>query len=157
MRTWGLGMSVGSFLLIGGASLLYLLSSLGEVTVQRHRGYALYADFINAEGIDTGSVVEIAGVPVGQIVAVQLVQPRSRVTLQIRDDVQVPEDAIASIQTKGLLGEQYLLITPGGSDTMIAPGVKIRETESPLDLPRLLAAFVSLRQKAAAKKTPPPP
>jgi phospholipid/cholesterol/gamma-HCH transport system substrate-binding protein len=70
--------------------------------------------------------------------------------------VHLPNDTIASIQTKGLLGERYLLLTPGGSDDMITPGGKIRETESPLDLPGLLAAFVSLRQKATAKQAPPP-
>src|SRR5262245_31649966 len=104
MRTLGLGMSVGGFLLLGGASLVYLFSSLGEMNIQRHRGYVLYADFISAEGLDPGSVIELAGVPVGQIVAVQLVQSRSRVTLRIRDDIHLPNDTIASIQTKGLLG-----------------------------------------------------
>ena len=142
MRTLG-------FLLLGGLSLGYLFTRLGEVDLQRGWGYTVYADFTNASGLDPGSVVEIAGVQVGQVTAIRLDDTRARVTLKLRDDVLVQDDAIASIQTRGLLGERYLLLTPGGSDEIIPPGGKIRETESPLDLPGLMAAYVASRNRPA--------
>jgi len=52
------------------------------------------------------------------------------------------EDAIASIRTKGLLGEKYVEITPGGSDQLIEPGGFLIETEPPLDLEKLIGNFV---------------
>jgi phospholipid/cholesterol/gamma-HCH transport system substrate-binding protein len=142
-------MSVAGFLLLGGLSLGYLFTRLGEVDLQRRWGYTVYADFTNASGLDPGSVVEIAGVQVGQVAAVHLAGTRARVTLKLRDEVLLQDDAIASIQTRGLLGERYVLLMPGGSDELIPPGGKIRETESPLDLPGLMAAYVASRNRPA--------
>jgi len=48
--------------------------------------------------------------------------------------VKLQEDAIVSIKTKGLIGEQYVEITPGGSEKIIKPGGQIRETQSAVDL-----------------------
>jgi len=149
MRTWGLGISVVGFLFIGVLSQLYLFTQLGEVTLYQAGGYTVSAEFSNASGLEPGSVVELAGVQIGQVSAIQLVGTRARVTLSLRDGVSLQEDAIASIQTKGLLGGRYLLITPGGSEKMIPPGGKIRETESPLDLPGLIAAYIASREKAS--------
>ena len=150
MQTFKLATSVVGFLFLGGLSLAYLFTRLGEAEVQPDWGYAVYADFANAGGLDPGSAVEIAGVPVGQIAATSLIEGRARVTLTLRKEIVVQDDAIASIQTKGLLGERYLLITPGGSEEKIPAGGKIRETESPLDLPSLLATYVGLRDRPAA-------
>jgi phospholipid/cholesterol/gamma-HCH transport system substrate-binding protein len=150
MRTLGLGLSVSAFLLVGALSQLYLFTQLGEVTLRRAGGYTVSADFTNASGLDSGSIVELAGVQVGQVMAIQLIGTRARVTLHLRDDVHLQNDAIASIQTKGLLGGRYLLITPGGSEQIIPPGGKIRETESPLDLPGLMAAYVARREREAS-------
>ncbi|MBI3303343.1 MAG: outer membrane lipid asymmetry maintenance protein MlaD [Deltaproteobacteria bacterium] len=150
MRTLGLGMSVGGFLLVGALSLVYLFTSLGEVDLQHGRGYTVYADFTNASGLAPGSAVEVAGVRVGQVTAIDLNGTRARVRIKLSDEVRLQDDVIASIQTKGLLGERYLLLTPGGSDEIIPPGGKIRETESPLDLPGLMAAYVASRKKSAS-------
>ncbi len=150
MRTLGLGLSISEFLLVGALAQLYLFTQLGEVDLRRAGGYTVSADFTNASGLDPGSIVEIAGVQVGQVTAIQLIGTRARVILELRDNVHLQDDAIASIQTKGLLGGRYLLITPGGSEQIIPPGGKIRETESPLDLPGLMAAYVARREKEAS-------
>lgn len=148
MRTLRFGMSVGGFLLLGTLSLLYLFTRLGEADVRRDWGYSLHADFANSGGLNPGSAVEIAGVPVGQVIEIGLADGRARVTLMIQKEVVLQDDTIASIRTKGLLGERYLLISPGGSEQIIPPGGQIRETESPLDLPGLIAAYVAMRSKA---------
>lgn len=156
MRTLGLGISVGGFLLVGGLSLGYLFTRLGGVDLRRSWGYSVYADFTNASALDPGAPVEIAGVQVGQVTGVQLDGTRARVTIKLDDQVQLQEDAIASIQTRGLLGERYMLITPGGSDRIIPPGGKIRETESPLDLPGLMAAYIASRKKGTSSNNSTP-
>ena len=48
----------------------------------------------------------------------------------------------ASIKTKGLIGEKYVAITPGGSDKIIPPGGRIRETESAIDIEELISKYV---------------
>jgi phospholipid/cholesterol/gamma-HCH transport system substrate-binding protein len=150
MKALGLGLNVGGFLIIGVLALGYLFTRLGEVDLQQGRGYTINADFANASGLKPGSVVELAGVQVGQVTNIQLDGMRARVAIRLHGDIVVQDDAIASIQTKGLLGERYVVITPGGSDENVPPGGKLRETESPLDLPGLINAYVNSRQKKAA-------
>jgi phospholipid/cholesterol/gamma-HCH transport system substrate-binding protein len=157
MRKLRLGLSVSGFLLLGALSLTYLFTVLGEADLRQGWGYTVYADFTSASGLDSGSVVELAGVQVGQVTRIDLNGTRARVTLKLRDEVRLQDDVIASIQTKGLLGERYLLLTPGGSDEIIPPGGKIRETEAPLDLPGLMAAYIASRKKAASTTNGPPP
>jgi phospholipid/cholesterol/gamma-HCH transport system substrate-binding protein len=52
------------------------------------------------------------------------------------------EDAIASIKTKGLIGERYIQITPGGSDRLISDGDRLRETESAIDIEEIISRFI---------------
>ena len=148
MKTLGLSLRVTIFLTIGTLSLGYLFAYLGEADIQGNWGtYSIRATFTNASGLKPGSVIEIAGVPIGQVTAIALNGTRSDVTFRLRGDIQVQQDAIASIQTKGLFGDRYVLITPGASSDIIKPEGKLRETESPLDLPGLLSAYVNSRQK----------
>ena len=146
MHRLGLSLSVGGFLLLGGASLLYLFSSLGETSLYNAWGYTIYADFESATSLGPGVPVEIAGVRVGRVDTVQLTGIRAKVRLTIQNDIEIQEDAIASIQTRGLLGGPYLLISLGGSETIIPPGGVLRETESPVDLPGLMEAYVASRK-----------
>jgi phospholipid/cholesterol/gamma-HCH transport system substrate-binding protein len=152
--TWA---SVVGFLLLGTGSLCYLFTDMGEAVIGYGGTYTVYADFTNASGLDPGSGIEIAGVHVGQVTDVRLVDGRARVRLSLRSDLRLQEDAIASIQTKGLLGGRYIVITPGGSDQLIPPEGKIRETESPLDLPSLMATYVGMRNKARSSTAEPSP
>jgi phospholipid/cholesterol/gamma-HCH transport system substrate-binding protein len=152
MRTLGVSLSVTGFLVLGALSLFYLFTTLGEFTFQHGGSYTVYADFTSASGLALGSPIEMAGVRIGQVSAIDLTGTRARVALSLHSGVQLQDDVIASIQTKGLLGERYLLLTPGGADEIIPPGGKIRETEAPLDLPSLLATYVALRNKAAANE-----
>ena len=139
------------FLIVGTLSLGYLFAYLGEADVQGSWGTStIRATFTNAGGLKPGSVIEIAGVPVGQVTAITLSGTRSNVTFRLRSDIPVQQDAIASIQTKGLFGDRYVLITPGASDDILKPGGRLRETESPLDLSGLLSAYVNSRQKKTA-------
>lgn len=150
MKTLRLSLDVIGFLLLGSIALIYLFISLGELNIRGGWEYTVYADFSSASGLVPGSPVELAGVRVGHVTAISLDGSRSRVALSLRKEIQLHEDVIASIQTKGLLGERYVLLTPGGSEDIIPPEGKIRETEAPLDLPGLIEAYIATRNNAAA-------
>ena len=150
-----LALSVATFLILGTASAVYLFSSLGETVLYNAWGYTIYADFESATGLGPGTPVEIAGVRIGRVDTIQLMGARARVRLTIDSDIEIQEDAIASIHTKGLLGGPYLLISLGGSDTLIPPGGVLRETESPVDLPGLMAAYVASRKDTGEELSAP--
>jgi phospholipid/cholesterol/gamma-HCH transport system substrate-binding protein len=64
------------------------------------------------------------------------------VVLRLDGDVKIQEDSIASIKTKGLIGEKYIRISPGGSDKIIPPNGRIREVEPPVDLEELISKYI---------------
>lgn len=156
MKTLRLSLNVTGFLLLGISALAYLFVTLGELNIRGGWEYPVYADFSDASGLTPGAGVEIAGVRVGRVTAIALDGARSIVTLSLANDVHIQNDVIASIQTKGLLGERYVLLTPGGSEELIPPGGKIRETEAPLDIPGLMSAYIAIRDKAAKTRQPTP-
>jgi phospholipid/cholesterol/gamma-HCH transport system substrate-binding protein len=134
--------AVGLFVLIGILALGYLSIKLGRVSLLGGGAYVVTADFPAVGGLKAGSTVEIAGVEIGRIEAIGLVDYQARVTLRINEGVKLQEDSIASIKTKGLIGEKYLRISPGGSDRIIKPNGRIREVEAPVDFEELLSKYI---------------
>jgi phospholipid/cholesterol/gamma-HCH transport system substrate-binding protein len=137
-----LELGVGVFVIIGVLALSYLSIRLGRVELLGERGYFVTADFPSVGGLRPGSTVEIAGVEVGRVEAITLADYQARVTMRIRRGVKLQEDSIASIKTKGLIGEKYVRINPGGSDQLIPPNGRIREVEAPVDFEELLSKFI---------------
>ena len=143
MKKYNIELAVGFFLLLGILSLAYISINLGKLEIVGREGYTVYADFEKAGGIKPKAMVEMAGVEVGTVKSVGITNDyRARVELTIDKDIKLQEDAIASIKTKGLIGEQFVQISPGGSDTLIPNGGKIRETESAIDIEELISKYV---------------
>jgi len=142
MRRSALDLGVGIFVLIGILALGWLSVKLGRVEFLGGQGYQVTADFPSVGGLKAGSAVEIAGVEVGRVEAITLTDYQARVLMRIRSDVKLQEDSIASIKTKGLIGEKYVRINPGGSDRVIPPNGRIREVEAPVDFEELLSKYI---------------
>jgi len=133
---------VGVFVFVGMISLGYLAIRLGKLQVWGERGYLVYADFSSVVGLKLGDSVEIAGVKIGKVVSIGLADDLARLGLRINPQVALQEDVIASVRARGLIGDKFILISLGGSDRLIGDGGKIRETESPPDLPELLGKVI---------------
>lgn len=143
MKKFDIELSVGFFLLLGILSLAYVSINLGKLEIVGKDGYTVYAEFEKAGGVKPKAIVEMAGVEIGTVKSVGITSDyRAKVELTIDKDIKLQEDAIASIKTKGLIGEQYVQISPGGSDKMIQNGGKIRETESAIDIEELISKYV---------------
>ena len=141
-KKWDLELTVGVFVLLGFLSLSYLSIRLGKLEVVGGAGYTLYAEFTNAGGIKPGSSVEIAGVEIGKVRTIRLDNYSALATIWVHKGVNIQDDAIASIKTKGLIGEKYIQVAPGGSDIYLADGGRIRETEPALDIEELVSKYV---------------
>jgi phospholipid/cholesterol/gamma-HCH transport system substrate-binding protein len=142
MRKFDTELAVGIFVLAGLICLGYLSIKLGKMEIVGGGGYELGAVFPNVGGLKSGSPIGIAGVEVGRVKSIVLDNYQARVLISIPRDVKIQEDAIASIKTKGLIGEKYLEITPGGSEKILKPGSQIRETQAPVDLEELISKYV---------------
>jgi len=135
---------VGIFLLLGMISLAYLSLSLGEVTVfGKSKYYQVSAVFSSVAGLKKDAVVSMAGVEIGRVIDISLTEDKEAlVRMRIRRDIKLEEDSIASIKTMGIIGDKYVMISPGASDEVIPPGGRIMETEPPLDLEELIGKYI---------------
>ena len=134
--------AVGIFVILGIVALAYLSIQLGQISFLGGRGYAVTVDFPSVGGLKAGSAVEIAGVEIGRVESIGLADYQARVTLRVHSGIKLQEDVIASIKTKGLIGEKYIRISPGGSEKIIQPNGRIREVEAPVDFEELLSKYI---------------
>ena len=142
MKKVDLELAVGLFMIVGIVCLGYLSIKLGRMEIFGDRGYEIQAVFSNNGGLKTGSAVVIAGVEVGRVKDVFLDDYQARVVINLPLEVNVQEDAIASIKTKGLIGEKYIEILPGASEKILKPGERIRDTQPAIDLEQLISNYV---------------
>ena len=142
MKKFDLELAVGLFIIAGILCLGYLSIKLGKMEIVGSKGYEIYGVFSNVGGLKVGSSVEIAGVTIGRVTSVSLGDYQARVVLNLPTDLKVQEDAIASVKTRGLIGEKYIEITPGGSEKIIKPGSRIQDTQPAIDMEDLIAKYV---------------
>ncbi|MDT8375217.1 MAG: outer membrane lipid asymmetry maintenance protein MlaD [Mariprofundaceae bacterium] len=136
-------MIVGAFVLAGIISISWMAVKLGQIGGMGASGYALKAVFTDAGGMRSGSDVMMAGVVIGRVDEV-VVNERSqaRLTLLINDGIPVTSDAIASVRTKGIIGERYVRISQGGDDELLQAGDEIEETESAINIEDLVSKYI---------------
>ena len=134
--------AVGIFIFIGLLAMAYTSINLGQVDFFRNDYYPLKATFTSVTGLKKDTDIEISGVKVGKVKDIRLDNYQAVVTMKIKKGIQIQDDAIASIRTKGILGEQYIEILPGGSDNILKPGDEIFDTEPPFDLLSVMKKFV---------------
>jgi len=142
MKRFNLEVTVGLFVVLGLCALAYLSIRLGQLQVGRGNTYDLTAVFPTVAGLREGATVEVAGVQVGRVQDIKLAEYAAVVTLRLDKQVKLQEDAIASIRTRGLIGEKYVRITPGGSERLLTAGGRIREVEPPIDIETLIGHFI---------------
>ncbi|MGE3976175.1 MAG: outer membrane lipid asymmetry maintenance protein MlaD [Nitrospira sp.] len=133
---------VGVFVLVGIVCLGYLSIKLGKLELIGGDVYEVAALFNSATGLKAGATVEVAGVEVGRVKAIGLKEDRALVRLSVHSGTKLYSDTIASIKTRGIIGEKYLSLSPGGGGDPLKPGDTIRDTESGLDLEELVSQYV---------------
>jgi phospholipid/cholesterol/gamma-HCH transport system substrate-binding protein len=144
MKKAGLETIVGFFVLIGIACLAYLSIKLGKMEIIGGDFYRVRGEFDSVAGLKAGASVEIAGVEVGRVDRISLDPKRDRavVTMRIGQEVRLTDDVIASVRTRGIIGDKFIAIAPGGSDRILPDNGLIRDTESAVDLEELLSKYI---------------
>ncbi|HEY8351887.1 MAG TPA: outer membrane lipid asymmetry maintenance protein MlaD [Sphingomonadales bacterium] len=131
--------------LVLAAAGFFLFFAYTNTSLRTVDGYELTARFDRVDGLVNGADVRLSGIKVGTVVAQEL-DPRSYsaiVRMHIDPAVRLPEDTFARITSSGLLGSNYLALSPGASDVMLEPGDEIIETQGAVDLLTLLSKFAS--------------
>jgi len=144
MKKGSIETAVGIFMIIGIACVGYLTIKLGQMELMGGNYYSVYAGFQSATGLKPGAQVEMAGVPIGRVESISLDPKRQEavVELKIENGVELSEDVIASVKTSGLIGDKYIMLTPGSGMAYLDPGGRITETESAIDIEALISKYV---------------
>lgn len=134
---------VGLFMVAGLMAFGYLALQLGEVSfLSDSKRYEIAAEFDNVSGVKKGAAVQISGVVVGDVSAVDLTEDNLAVlTLRIDKRVKVPADSIASVKSQGIIGDKYIQLSLGGDEEILAEGGLLTETESAIDIESLISKF----------------
>ena len=136
----------GLFVIAGIVGLMLLalqvsgLTEFYEVTPE----YNITADFGNISGLKPRARVSISGVNVGKVTSIHL-DPNTYnavVSMKIYDTVKLPTDTVASIYTSGLIGDNYIALSPGASEEYLQEGDQILETQNGLVLEELIGKFL---------------
>jgi phospholipid/cholesterol/gamma-HCH transport system substrate-binding protein len=131
-------------LVVIAIAAVFLVYALGRAQALGGSGYLLKAQFSDIGGLTVGSDVKIGGVTIGHV-ADETLDPTTFaavVQLQINNGIKLPTDSSASISSEGLLGGNYVGISPGGDDSMMQPGQSFAVTQSAINLESLLGQFI---------------
>lgn len=134
--------------LLAGAAVLavaagFLIWSAGAGMMPRG-SYPIKALFPSIDGVEVGTDVRLAGVPIGRITDIRL-DPQTylaEATISVPRDILLPVDSAALIQSDGLLGGGYVEIQPGGAIEMLPPGGEIEDVQGAVSLLSLMMKFV---------------
>jgi phospholipid/cholesterol/gamma-HCH transport system substrate-binding protein len=136
---------VGFFVAIGIAALLFLALKVGNLSsTSSGETYALQARFDNIGGLKVRAAVKSAGVVVGRVSEINF-DPEAYmavVSMKVDGRYKFPKDTFATINTSGLLGEQYIGFEVGGDAEMLKAGEVIKKTQSAVVLEKLISQFM---------------
>lgn len=138
---------VGLFMILGILALTFLALEVSGLSGYSNKVdyYKISADFDNVGGLKVRAPVMIGGVSVGQVsnIVLNKTDYRAKVTLLIdKDKAQLPTDTSASIYTQGLLGSNYVNLSPGYAETFLKNGGVIDTTNSAVILEKLIGQFL---------------
>ena len=120
---------VGIFTIVGVLLLLAGLYFIGNNQNIFQKTYKLYASFPNVGGLQTGNNVRYAGINVGTVTGIKILNDTSiRIEMVVEADLSktIRKNSVATIGTDGLMGSKLINIDPGTPDSELAkPGDEI--------------------------------
>ena len=137
------------FILATTLATSVLVATIGNITFSSKTEYK--AEFVDATGVVKGDDVRVAGVKVGTVSDVQIVdRTRALVTFSVEDGTHLTKAAHVSIRYRNLVGQRYLAVEDPISDssTSLAAGdtIPVSQTSPALDLTVLFNGFKPLFQ-----------
>jgi len=148
-------LKVGIFIFIGIVILSVIIFSIGNFYSVK-QGYNMNVVFSFANGIGVGAPVRYSGVSVGEVQEIKVYfdekenKPLVKLNIWVSQNTWINENAKASINTLGLLGEKYLEIFPGTRDTRLLQKGDTLRGNDPVSTEELTRSTKELIEKIAA-------
>jgi phospholipid/cholesterol/gamma-HCH transport system substrate-binding protein len=104
---------VGAFFLIVLAIVALFIWKIEDLRIGREPSRHVTVQFKDVAGLNEKTAVRVAGVRVGRVTKIRLVEGKALVDIELDSDVALRQGASASIESLGLLGEKYVELVPG--------------------------------------------
>ena len=138
--------STGLFVLLGLTAIAFLATQISNREFSLgDSSYRVQAQFENVGGLKAGAPVSMAGVTIGRVESIGYDMNLFKAVVTLRIDSsydQIPNDSDASILTAGLLGGQYVGISPGGSDEPFRDGDRVEFVQDAIVLENLISKYL---------------
>lgn len=123
-----------------------LVIVIGNLSLEKTNEYR--AVFSDVTGVVTGDDIRIAGVKVGSVTKVDIIERnKAQVTFSVRRSVPLTRSSSATIRYRNLIGQRYIVLTEGVGDTTRLPAgstIPLERTQPALDLTVLFNGFKPL-------------
>ena len=138
---------------VGLCVLIMIILAVLVVTISRkdisHKDggsyYKVYARYNRTDGLLIGDLVRLAGMDIGRVVAARLDDNfKAILTLELNDNVKIPDDSSAAIVSSGIMGAKYIEIEPGGSEDMLTNGSEFAYTQDAMVLEELIERIIGI-------------
>ena len=137
--------TVGLFLLIGVAAMIWLALKVGDWSPATTHSYEVTARFDNIGGLTVKAPVTLAGVTIGRVASIGINADDYSARIILQSDQaydNLPTDTSAAILTSGLLGAQYVGLNPGAEESYLKDGDRIEITQSAVVLEHLIGQIL---------------
>ncbi len=145
------GIKLLAFVAVCAVFTAYLAFTIGNIRPSHlwflHKDYSLSANFDDVTGLNVGDSVKVAGVIVGKVASIKVVDGpnngtgRARVDFSVHKTLRLPSNTEASIRWRNLLGQRYLYLNPPdpahAAPTVLGAGARIANTVSVVDIGEL--------------------
>ncbi|AJC48268.1 outer membrane lipid asymmetry maintenance protein MlaD [Allofrancisella guangzhouensis] len=166
--------SVGIFIILGVLCLVFLIFKVSGSSFKSFNTnhYSIQAQFKNVGSLRINAAVKIAGVEVGQVTNISLEKTyngfMALVTISMNDSEKIPANYSAAIAMSGVLGDNYIALSPPKEDIMAVADltgnsasedkylhqgsiIPLENTESAIDLGSLINTFVANKNTEDSK------
>jgi phospholipid/cholesterol/gamma-HCH transport system substrate-binding protein len=137
-----------TFIVVTTLATSVLVATIGNISFSPKHDFK--AEFVDATGVVKGDDIRIAGVKVGTVKDVEIVdRTRALVTFDVDDSATLSEATHASIRYRNLVGQRYIALSDEiGDSTPLEPGstIPVSQTSPALDLTVLFNGFKPLFQ-----------
>lgn len=142
---------IGVFTIVGILLLVAAIFIIGKRQNLFGDTYNIYGTFKNVGGLQVGNNIRFAGINVGTVQGIEIVNDTTvRVDMIMQKRVQpfVKTDAMAAIGSDGLMGDKLITIAPGSpGNPQLADGGKINSV-NPVDYDKIIARVMKITENA---------
>ena len=126
-------------------AVFFVHFAANKIDARPQQGYELTAVFTRSGGLESGNDIRISGIKVGSVVGLDLTpEYTAKVTLNVKEGVELPVDTTALITTDGLMGGTFVQLEPGKSKELLKAGDNIKKTKDFRSLEDVISEVIFL-------------